>query len=72
MAIDFSNKMLVTNPTTYNLGRTVVCTGIAAIGIGLITQFTGDVLLPSMAWCVFGTPTIVIGVILMRSGLTRN
>jgi hypothetical protein len=72
MAINFSDKVLVTNPTTYNLGKTVLCTGIVVATCGAITYFTGDLGIPPMGWCAFGAPTIVIGVILMRCGLTKN
>ena len=72
MAIDFSSKILVTNPTTHYLGRGVVCAGIIAISVGIITHYTGDVLLPASAWCAFGIPIMVIGGILMKNGLTKN
>ena len=73
MAINFSDKVLITNPTSYHLGRGVLCTGILAIVVGLITHFAGcDVILPAMAWCALGAPTVVIGVVLRQSGLTRN
>jgi hypothetical protein len=72
VAINFSDKILVTNPTSYHLGRAVLCAGLIAIGMGLITHFTGDFILPAMAWCAFGAPTLLIGFFLRRSGLTRN
>jgi hypothetical protein len=72
MAINFSDKVLVTNPTTYNLGRGVLCAGIVAILVGIVTHFTGDVLIPALGWCAFGVPTIVIGGIFMTNGLTKR
>ncbi len=71
MAINFSDKVLVTNPTTYYLGMGVLCTGLAAIAVGVITYFTGDILIPAPGWCAVGTPTAVIGGILMPFGLTK-
>jgi len=73
MAINFSDKVLITNPTSYHLGRGVICAGTIAIGLGLITHFIGyDLLMPAMAWCAFGPPMIVIGVVFRQSGLRRN
>jgi hypothetical protein len=72
VAINFNDKVLVTNPTTYHLGRGIVCGGIIAIIIGVITHFTGDCLLPAPAWCALGIPTTVIGEIFRRNGLTKN
>jgi len=72
MAINFSDKVLVTNPTTHYLGRGIVCVGIIAISVGIITYFTGDLLIPASAWCVLGIPITVIGGIFMRNGITKN
>ncbi len=73
MAINFSDKVLITNPTSYHLGRIVICAGILVVLAGVITHFIGeDVLLPPMAWCAIGVPTIIIGVVFRQSGLTRN
>jgi tetrahydromethanopterin S-methyltransferase subunit C len=72
MAINFSDKVLVTNPTTYSLGRGVLSAGLIAISVGAITHFTGDFILPPMAWCALGLPTAVVGGIFMRCGMTRN
>ena len=72
MGINFNDKVLVTNPTTYHLGRGVLIAGIVAIIVGGITHFTGDVLLPAPAWCAFGVPPVFIGWVLMKSGLTKN
>jgi hypothetical protein len=70
--MDLSNNMLVTNPTTYSLGKCVISAGIAVIITGVITQYTGDILLPALAWCAFGIPTTVIGGIFMAAGVRRN
>jgi hypothetical protein len=72
MAINFSDKILVTNPTMYHLGQGVACAGIAAIAIGITTHFTGDLLIPSPVWCVVSIPTLVIGGIFVACGLTRR
>lgn len=72
MAINFNDKVLVTNPTTHYLGRGVLTIGIIAIVAGLVTHFTGDVLLPANAWCAMGVPTAVIGFIFFKNGLTKN
>jgi hypothetical protein len=78
MAMDLSNNMLVTNPTTYGLGKCVIIAGIAVVIIGVITQFRGPVILPgdiflsAGAWYALGIPTTVIGGIFIASGLRRN
>jgi len=72
MAINFSDKILITNPTTYNLGRGVVCAGIIAILVGIVTLFTGDLLMPALAWCALSVPIIVIGGIFLTNGLTKR
>ena len=72
MAIDFSNKILVTNPTTYYIGLSVAFAGIVAIIFGIITSFTGDILLPASGWCALGVPTAGTGGVLMPFGLTRQ
>jgi len=72
VAINFNDKILITNPTIYYLGLSVVCVGIIAIIVGIITHFTGDLILPASIWCVIGTPTTVIGGILIPFGLTKN
>jgi hypothetical protein len=72
MAINFSKKVLVTNPTTYYLGLSVLCTGLVAITVGVITSFTGDLFIPAPGWCAMGMPTSIIGGILMPFGLTRR
>jgi len=72
MAINFSDKVLVTNPTTYNLGRVIIGAGVLSIIVGGVTCFTGDLFMPAMAWCAAGTPTLVIGGILVGNGLTKR
>jgi hypothetical protein len=71
LAIDFNSKVMVTNPTIYHLGRGVAFVGIVAIASGIITHFTGDVMLPAKAWCALGVPPTVIGVILASYGITK-
>jgi hypothetical protein len=72
MAINFNDKVLVTNPTTHFLGRGVLTVGIIEIIVGVVTHFTGDLLLPADAWCALGIPTAVVGFIFFRNGLTKN
>jgi ABC-type sulfate transport system permease component len=71
VAIDFSDRILITNPTAYHLGRSIVFLGLIAITIGVIAWFRGDILVPAMVWFVAALPTTVIGVILIISGLTK-
>ncbi len=71
VAINFSDKILVTNPTCYHLGRAVVCAGIGAIVVGVITLYTSEFYLPPMAWCARGVPTTAIGAIFVACGLTK-
>ena len=72
MAINFSDKVLVTNPTIYHLGRGVGGVGTMAIIVGIVTHFTGDLIIPATAWCVLGMPPVVIGGIFMACGLTKR
>ncbi len=72
MAINFNDKVLVTNPTSFYLGRGVLIVGIVAIVIGAVSFFLGDFVLPAPAWIALGAPTIFIGVVVMISGLRKN
>ena len=72
MAINFSDKILITNPTSFNLGRGILLVGIIAILLGVITYFTGDFLMPTLIWCAAGAVTVVIGLIVRASGLTKR
>jgi hypothetical protein len=71
MAINFSDRVLVTNPTVHHLGRAIVFLGAVLMAVGVITCYTGDVLLPALAWCAWAVPTIAVGIIFVFSGLTR-
>jgi hypothetical protein len=71
VAIDFSGKILVTNPTAFHLGRSIVFIGVIPIGIGVISYFAGDILMPAMGWFAVAAPTVVIGAILVACGLTK-
>jgi len=70
--MNLSDKMLVTNPTTYGLGIVVISAGIFTVILGVITLYTGDICLPAGAWCAFGIPTTVIGGIMMTAGISRK
>ena len=72
MGINFNDKVLVTNPTSYHLGRGILIVGIIAIAVGGITQFTEDFIVPAAIWIAVGVPTIFIGWIVMRSGVRKN
>jgi hypothetical protein len=71
MAINFSDKVLVTNPTTYYLGLSVFCLGVALVIVGVITYFTGEIIMPPPGWWAVGVPLSIIGVILVPFGLTK-
>ena len=72
MGINFNDRVLVTNPTSYFLGRGILIGGAIAIGVGGITYFAGDFLMPAMAWVICGLPPTFIGWTIMRSGLRKN
>ena len=71
MAINFSDKILITNQTAYHLGLVIAGAGILAIILGIVTHFTGDILIPASGWCALGIPPIVIGGILVGAGITK-
>jgi hypothetical protein len=72
VAIDFSDRILITNPTSYHLGRGILFVGLVDLAIGGITYyFDQDFLLPPLAWCIMSAPTLAIGGILMACGLTK-
>jgi hypothetical protein len=71
VAINFSDKILVTNPTCFHLGRCVVGAGLMTIAVGVITLYTSEFYLPPMAWCALGVPTTGIGAIFVGCGLTK-
>jgi hypothetical protein len=71
MAINFSDKVLVTNPTAYHLGRSIAGFGALLVAVGIVTSFTGDFLLPAMLWCALGVPVCVIGIFFLLGGVTR-
>ena len=72
MAINFSDKILVTNPTSYHLGRGIICVGMIAIILGGVTYFTGDIFIPALAWCALGILIAVIGGIFVTFSLTKR
>jgi hypothetical protein len=72
MAINFNDKVLVVNPTTFFIGRSVLSVGIIAIAVGVITQFTGDFLLPANLWLALSIPTTVAGAMVLWSSLRKN
>ena len=72
MAIDFSHKIMVTNPPLYHLGQVITVIGIIGLIIGIVTQFTADILLPASAWCIYAILTLVVGGILVACGVTKQ
>jgi hypothetical protein len=72
VAINFSDRILITNPTAYHLGRAIVFIALGDIAIGAITYYFGDFLwMPPLAWCIIAAPKLLIGVILVACGLTK-
>jgi hypothetical protein len=71
VALDFSAKILITNPTTYHLGRGIAFFGLVGMAVGAISYFTGDFLMPALGWVAVATPPLVIGAILIVCGLTK-
>jgi uncharacterized membrane protein YczE len=72
MGLNFNDKVLITNPTSYFLGRGILIVGLIVMGIGGTTYFTGDFLMPAMAWLICGLAPTFIGWTIMRSGLRKN
>lgn len=72
MAINFNDKVLIVNPTSYFIGRGVLAVGIVAIAVGVITHFTGDFILPANLWIALGVPTAPAGALVMWSALRKN
>ncbi len=72
MAINFNDKVLVVNPTIFFIGRSVLGMGLIAIVLGIVTQFTGDFLVPANLWVAFGIPATVAGAIVTHSALRKN
>ncbi len=72
MAIDFNDKVLVVNPTSYFIGRAVLAVGVVWITLGVITHFTGDFLLPANLWIAMGVPTAPAGAFVMWSAVRKN
>ncbi len=71
MAIDFSDRILVTNPTAFHLGCGIVFFGILSLVTGVITCFTGEFLIPAQVWIAAAVPTTFIGGLLIACGVTR-
>jgi hypothetical protein len=72
VAIDFSDRILIVNPTAYHLGRSIVFIALIAIAIGGISCFTGEILMPALAWVAAAVPAIAIGAILIASGVRKS
>jgi hypothetical protein len=72
VGINFNDKVLITNPTSFHLGRGILMVGIIAIAVGGITYFTGDFLMPASAWVVCGLAPTFSGWAIMRSGVRKN
>jgi hypothetical protein len=72
VAIDFSDKILVVHPTTFDLGRAILFLALIAIAIGAVTCFTGAFLMPTSAWFAMAVPTLAVGAILIGVSLRRS
>lgn len=71
MAVDFSERIQITNPTAFYLGRFIAIAGIVVLAVGLVTMYTGDILLPALAWCALSVPALGIGAILIVVSVTK-
>ena len=72
MAIDFSGKILVVHPTTFDLGRGILLLALIAIAIGAVTCFTSAFLMPTLAWFALAVPTLAVGAILVGVSLRKS
>jgi len=72
VAIDFSARTLITNPTVYSLGRGVIVIGLILIAVGAISYLTTDILMPAPAWFAMAVPTMVVGTILIASSKRKR
>jgi hypothetical protein len=72
MGLNFNDKVLIVNPTSFFIGRSVLSVGMIAIVVGVVTHFTGDFLLPSSLWIAVGIPTAVAGGLVLWSALRKN
>jgi hypothetical protein len=71
MAINFSNRVMVTNPNFHFLGKLVLAGGLAMAATGVYTFYTDDFVIPAKAWLAVSVPTLVIGAILYQRAWTR-
>jgi len=71
VAVDFSEKIQITNPVAFYLGRFIAIAGLVVLAIGLVTMYTGDILLPALAWCALAIPALGIGAILIAVSVTK-
>lgn len=72
VAIDFSDKILVVHPTTFDLGRAILLVALIAIAIGVVTCFTSTFLMPTRAWFATAVPTLAVGAILVGVSLRKS
>jgi hypothetical protein len=72
VAINFNDRVLIVNPTSFFIGRSVLTGGIIAIVVGTITHFTSDFLLPASLWIALGIPTCFAGGAVLWSALRKN
>ena len=72
MAIDFSGRLIVANPTLFHFGRGVACAGLVAITAGGVSYLACDFLGPAGIWCAVGVPALVAGIIMAVNGVRKG
>jgi hypothetical protein len=68
---DLSEKIQITSPAAFHLGRAIFMLGLVILGLGLVTMYTGDVFLPALAWCALAVPLLACGAILIAVSVTK-
>ncbi len=72
MAIDFSDRILITNPTAYHLGRSIVFVALIAIAVGGLADCTGASLMPAVAGGAGARPASGSGAGLSAAGVRKS
>ena len=70
--VDFSARILITNPAIYHLGRGIVFFALIAIAIGCVSFYAGDFLIPAMGWVAGGVPAFITGAILIGCAVRKS
>jgi hypothetical protein len=69
MGMKFNRRVYVVNQTLRDLGLAIMGVGLLAVLGGIVTSFSEDFILPSPAWCVLGVILVVVGGVILLSGL---